>query len=77
MRGVHGVLAGSKGGWLPQSLSSPLVNSSNSSLPCLGGWPSSPLPLPPLPSSVPVSSSLLSLILIGFLNSSYLFSILV
>ena len=75
MRGVHGVLAGSKGGWLPQSLSSPLVNSSNSSLPGLGGWPSSPLP--PLPPSVPVSSSLLSLILIGFLNSSYLFSILV
>ena len=65
---MRGILGGGKGGWLPRSLLSLLVNSSNSSLPGgLGGVPS--LPPPPLPPGVLASSSLLSLILIGFLNS--------
>ena len=67
-RGLRDVLGGGKGERLPRSLLSLLVNSSNSSLPGgLGGVPS--LPPPPLPPGVLVSSSLLSLILIGFLNS--------
>ena len=67
-RDLRSVLGGGKEGQLPQSLLNLLVNSSNSSLPGgLGGVPS--LPPPPLPPGVLASSSLLSLILIGFLNS--------
>ena len=77
MRGLRGVQGGGKGGWLPRSLLSLLVNLSNSSLPgSLGGVPLLPPPSPPLLPGAPVSSSLLSLILIGFFNSSNLFSIL-
>ena len=59
-RYLRGVLGGGKGGRLPWSLLSLLVNSSNSSLPgALGGVPSSLPPPSPLPPGALVSSPLL------------------